>query len=66
VQNLSVVSNQVSIQTNQPGTNIGNYYYRATCKPYSGASGTGTVGTQKITDSVQNTATAKNQAVSIS
>jgi len=66
VQNLSVVSNQVSIQTNQPGTNIGNYYYRATCRPYSGSGGSGTSGTQRITAAVQNTATAKNQAVSIS
>jgi hypothetical protein len=66
VQNLSVFSNQVSIQTNQPGTNIGNYYYRATCKPYSGFGGSGTAGTQRITASVQNTATPKNQAIGIS
>ena len=66
VLNVAVVSNVASIQTNQPGTNIGNYYYRATCKPYSGASGTGTAGTQKITGSVQNTMTAKNQAIAIS
>ena len=66
VQNVAVVSNVASIQTNQPGTNIGNYYYRATCKPYSGASGTGTAGTQRITASVQNTMTAKNQAIAIS
>lgn len=66
VQNLSVIFDQVSIQTNQPGTNIGNYYYRATCKPYSGSSGSGTAGTQVITASVQNTQTAKNQAIGIS
>jgi hypothetical protein len=66
VQNLSVSSNQVSIQTNQPGTGIGNYYYRATCKPYSGFGGSGTAGTQRITASVQNTATPKNQAIGIS
>ena len=66
VQNVVVSSNQASIQTNQPGTNIGNYYYRATCKPYSGSSGSGTAGTQVITASVQNTQTAKNQAIGIS
>jgi hypothetical protein len=66
VQNVVVSSNQASIQTNQPGTNMGNYYYRATCKPYSGSNGSGTAGTQVITASVQNTQTAKNQAIGIS
>jgi len=62
VQNFPVSAGQVQISTNQPGTNIGNYYYRATCKPYNGS----TAGTQKITATTQNTATAKNTAISIS
>jgi hypothetical protein len=62
VQNVAIVSNTATVGTAQPGTDIGNYYYRATCKPYNGS----TAGTQKMTATTQNTQTAKNQAISIS
>jgi uncharacterized repeat protein (TIGR02543 family) len=62
VQNVPIVSNTATVGTGQPGTNIGNYYYRATCKPYNGT----TAGTQKLTATTQNTQTAKNQAIAIS
>ena len=62
VQNVPIVSNTATVGTAQPGTDIGNYYYRATCKPYNGS----TAGTQKLTATTQNTMTAKNQAIAIS